>query len=53
MTLEVFQAEMNEKLKSVGASLDSMGKKTLKQVEDSSGKTLDDAQKKVKSLLNN
>ncbi len=44
---------LNEKLKSVGASLDSMGKKTLEQVEEKSGKSLDDAQKKIKGLLNN
>jgi uncharacterized protein involved in outer membrane biogenesis len=42
---------LNQKLKAFGASLDSMGKKTLKQVEDTTGKTLEDAGKKVKSLL--
>lgn len=42
---------LNKKLKAFGASLDSMGKKTIQQVEESTGKTLEDAGKKVKSLL--
>ncbi len=44
---------LNEKLKSVGTSLDSMGQKKLKQLEETTGKTLDDAEKKIKGLLNN
>ncbi|MBW2410556.1 MAG: hypothetical protein JRF72_12215 [Deltaproteobacteria bacterium] len=38
---------LNKELKSIGASLDSIGKKSL----DTSGKTLDDAKNKVKGLL--
>ena len=38
---------LNKELKSIGASLDSIGKNSL----DTTGKTLDDAKKKVKSLL--
>ena len=42
---------LNQELKAFGASLDSMGGKTLKQVEDTTGKALEDVGKKVKGLL--
>ena len=42
---------LNQELKALGASLDSVGKKTLKQVGDTTGKALEDAGKKVKGLL--
>ena len=42
---------LNKQLKSLGASLDSIGKKSLKQVEEKTGKSIEDASKKVKSLL--
>jgi hypothetical protein len=42
---------LNRELKAFGASLDSVGRKRLKQVKDSAVKALDDAGKKVKGLL--
>ena len=42
---------LNQELKAFGASLDSVGRKTLKQVGETTGKTLEDAGKKVKGLL--
>ncbi len=42
---------LNKQLKSLGTSLDSVGKKSLKQVEKTTGKAIEDASKKVKGLL--
>jgi uncharacterized protein involved in outer membrane biogenesis len=42
---------LNQELKALGGSLDSVGKKSLKQVEEKTGKALEDAGKKVKGLL--
>lgn len=42
---------LNKQLKTLGASLDSIGKKTMEQAEEKTGKTLEGAGKKIKSLL--